>query len=77
MARDRRADASRGPYPVSRSRAVVMQDLALNDGSGGLIAVEAQGNITVPFNSPGMYRGMVRSGESLHTEIFGGAAAKG
>ncbi|WP_319413316.1 isoaspartyl peptidase/L-asparaginase [uncultured Cohaesibacter sp.] len=49
---------------------VVMHDLANNDGSGGVIAVDRAGNITLPFNSEGMYRGYVRSGEEPHTEIY-------
>ncbi|MBK9216511.1 MAG: isoaspartyl peptidase/L-asparaginase [Chloracidobacterium sp.] len=33
------------------------------NGEGGLIAVDAQGNVTLPFNSEGMYRGWIdRSG---------------
>ncbi|WP_371060517.1 isoaspartyl peptidase/L-asparaginase family protein [Rhodosalinus sp. 5P4] len=49
---------------------VVMQDLAQNDGSGGLIAVDAAGRIAMPFNCEGMYRGMVRSGEPRKTLIY-------
>ena len=29
----------------------------LRPGDGGLIAVDGQGNITMPFNTPGMFRG--------------------
>ncbi|MFU8778459.1 MAG: isoaspartyl peptidase/L-asparaginase family protein [Roseovarius sp.] len=49
---------------------VVMQDLASNDGSGGLIAVDAQGNLSLPFNSEGMYRAYVTSGEPGVTAIY-------
>ncbi len=49
---------------------VVMQDLAPNDGSGGLIAVDAQGNIAMPFNCEGMYRGEVGSGRDPVTQIY-------
>ena len=49
---------------------VVMQDLALNDGSGGLIAVDAAGNIAMPFNSPGMYRGCIELGGPTKTFIY-------
>lgn len=39
-------------------------------GEGGLIAVDAMGNITLPFNSEGMYRGSVaESGLTIH--IYG------
>lgn len=36
---------------------VVMDVLAPNDGSGGLVAVDARGNVAMPFNCGGMYRG--------------------
>ena len=49
---------------------VVMQDLALNEGSGGLIAVDAAGNIAMPFNSPGMYRGCIERGGRARTFIY-------
>ncbi|MEX3317050.1 isoaspartyl peptidase/L-asparaginase family protein [Sulfitobacter sp. PS-8MA] len=49
---------------------VVMQDLAKNDGSGGMIAVDRHGNITMPFNAQGMYRGMVRKGSAPETSIY-------
>ncbi|MEP2427200.1 MAG: isoaspartyl peptidase/L-asparaginase [Tateyamaria sp.] len=47
-----------------------MQDLANHDGSGGVIAVDAAGNIAMPFNSQGMYRGMVRKGLAPETSIY-------
>lgn len=50
--------------------AVVMEDLAPNDGSGGLIAVDRLGNVSMPFNCEGMYRGMVRQGEDAQTFIY-------
>ncbi|WP_323039199.1 isoaspartyl peptidase/L-asparaginase [Gemmobacter sp.] len=50
--------------------AVVMEDLAPNDGTGGLVAVDRHGNIAMPFNCEGMYRGMVRQGEEAKTLIY-------
>ncbi|SFP98919.1 isoaspartyl peptidase/L-asparaginase family protein [Tranquillimonas alkanivorans] len=52
------------------ARHVVMNDLAPNDGSGGVIAVDAEGNIALPFNCEGMYRGFVRAGETPVTKIY-------
>ena len=49
---------------------VVMQDLAPNDGSGGVIAIDAQGRIAMPFNCEGMYRGMVGHDTPLSTSIY-------
>lgn len=38
-------------------------------GEGGLIAIDSQGNISMPFNSQGMYRGMKNERKSF-TEIY-------
>ena len=38
---------------------VVMDKLVSIQGEGGLIAVDAAGNIEMPFNSEGMYRGSI------------------
>lgn len=39
-------------------------------GEGGLIAVDAFGNVTLPFNSAGMYRGYIQSGSVVQVEIY-------
>ncbi|HSU26609.1 MAG TPA: isoaspartyl peptidase/L-asparaginase, partial [Pyrinomonadaceae bacterium] len=39
-------------------------------GEGGLIAVDATGNIVLPFNSEGMYRGFVSTDGGLSVEIY-------
>ena len=49
---------------------VVMEDLGKNDGSGGVIAVDRDGNIALPFNCEGMYRASVRSGEGAEIAIY-------
>ncbi|WP_176250791.1 MULTISPECIES: isoaspartyl peptidase/L-asparaginase family protein [unclassified Sulfitobacter] len=49
---------------------VVNDDLAQNDGSGGVIAVDAQGNIAMPFNCEGMYRGSVTHENRFETLIY-------
>ena len=49
---------------------LVMTSLPMIGGSGGLIAVDAKGNICLPFNSEGMYRGFARVGEALQTAIY-------
>jgi L-asparaginase / beta-aspartyl-peptidase len=38
-------------------------------GRGGLIAVDAAGNMALPFGTEGMYRGWWRAGEALRTAI--------
>jgi beta-aspartyl-peptidase (threonine type) len=49
---------------------VVMKRLPRIDGRGGLIAVDARGNVTLPFNTDGMYRGFARVGEAPVTAIY-------
>ncbi|GGM87592.1 isoaspartyl peptidase/L-asparaginase [Dyadobacter beijingensis] len=40
---------------------VVMKKLVERGGEGGIIAVDRDGNIAMPFNSEGMYRGYIKS----------------
>lgn len=49
---------------------VVMVKLPPQDAEGGLIAVDAQGNYTMPFNSEGMYRGVVTGNGTKKIEIY-------
>lgn len=49
--------------------AVVLQTLPLIDGRGGLIAVDRFGNVCLPFNTEGMYRGHARGAEPPQTAI--------
>ncbi len=39
-------------------------------GEGGLIAVDAKGNVALPFNSEGMYRGFVKNNGEIVVEIY-------
>ncbi|MDO9526355.1 MAG: isoaspartyl peptidase/L-asparaginase [Gemmobacter sp.] len=59
-----------GQSLVAAADWVVMRDLAENDGSGGLIAVDSAGTVTMPFNSEGMYRGMIELGGPSQTFIY-------
>ncbi|MEQ9919125.1 isoaspartyl peptidase/L-asparaginase [Pectobacterium aroidearum] len=49
---------------------VVMEKLVRMDGIGGLIAVDKAGNIALPFNSEGMYRGYGYVGEEPVADIY-------
>lgn len=49
---------------------VVMDALPAIGGSGGLIAVDAQGRLSLVFNTEGMYRGHARVGEAPQTAFF-------
>ena len=52
------------------SRAVVIDMLAPAGGTGGIVAVDHAGNVSLPFNCSGMYRGMVKSDGRLLTAIY-------
>src|SRR5437660_6207144 len=47
-----------------------LDNVAKLGGSGGLIAIDRQGNITLPFNTSGMYRGYVDPNGKLVVEIY-------
>jgi isoaspartyl peptidase/L-asparaginase-like protein (Ntn-hydrolase superfamily) len=53
----------------------VIEDLAGVGGSGGLIAVDAAGNVALPFNSNGMYRGKVGADGVALTAIWGASGS--
>ena len=48
----------------------VLDKVAKLGGTGGLIAIDRQGNITLPFNTSGMYRGYVDPNGKLVVEIY-------
>ncbi|MET3377739.1 isoaspartyl peptidase/L-asparaginase family protein [Variovorax paradoxus] len=52
------------------THAVVQQSLPAIGGTGGLIAVDRHGNLSLAFNTEGMYRGHARGDEAPHTAIF-------
>lgn len=52
------------------ARAVVSDVLPTIGGRGGLIAVDARGNVSLPFNTEGMYRGHARVGEPVWSAVF-------
>ena len=49
---------------------VVHKKLVAIGGEGGLIALDAKGNIELPFNSEGMYRAMKKSNGNLYIGIY-------
>ncbi|MGH8842315.1 MAG: isoaspartyl peptidase/L-asparaginase family protein [Advenella sp.] len=49
---------------------VVFEKLPAIGGVGGLIAIDAQGNVALPFNSEGMYRGYLRIGQDPVVGIY-------
>jgi L-asparaginase / beta-aspartyl-peptidase len=61
----------RGLTLTDAANEVIMKKLKELGGTGGVIAVDKSGNIAMPFNTAGMFRGYVTSGGDLKTAIFG------
>ncbi len=49
---------------------VIMEKIPALGGSGGLIAIDCQGNIAMPFNCAGMYRAMAYVGDAPSVGIY-------
>lgn len=49
---------------------VVMKQLVDIGGEGGLVAADTKGNISMPFNSSGMYRASRKEGEAAFVAIY-------
>ncbi|MGK7389164.1 MAG: isoaspartyl peptidase/L-asparaginase family protein [Candidatus Cyclobacteriaceae bacterium M2_1C_046] len=49
---------------------VVMDKLVEKGGDGGIVAMDAQGNIAMPFNTPGMYRGYIKEKGKATVKIY-------
>ncbi|EJU05576.1 N-terminal nucleophile aminohydrolase [Dacryopinax primogenitus] len=45
--------------PLAKASKTVIEELRVDGGMGGLIAVDLAGNYFFPMNSPGMYRGVI------------------
>ena len=52
------------------SHQVVQEKVLALGGSGGLVAVDKDGNVALPFNSEGMYRGYARVGGEVDVAIY-------
>jgi beta-aspartyl-peptidase (threonine type) len=55
----------------SATQRVIMDKLPRIGGRGGLVAVDAQGEVALPFNTEGMYRGYARAGGEPVCAIYG------
>jgi L-asparaginase / beta-aspartyl-peptidase len=62
--------AYRGDSLAQAADDVVNGELVRLGGDGGAIAVDRDGRIAMPFNSPGMHRGWIRTDGSRGTAVF-------
>jgi beta-aspartyl-peptidase (threonine type) len=56
--------------PLKEAAQAVLDKVARLGGTGGLIAIDREGNITLPFNTSGMYRGYVDPNGKFVVEIY-------
>ncbi len=60
-----------GGRTLQQASVNVIHDSVLElGGSGGLIAVDREGNVALPFNSEGMYRAYARTDEATEVAIY-------
>jgi beta-aspartyl-peptidase (threonine type) len=60
----------RGDALARAAEEVVNHVVVQLGGDGGAIAMDADGNIAMPFNSPGMHRGWIRTDGTRGTAVF-------
>jgi beta-aspartyl-peptidase (threonine type) len=71
VARDICARARYGNLPLGRAAAdVVLGELVRAGGEGGVIALDHEGHYTMPFNTAGMYRGVIGPDAVPHVDIY-------
>ncbi len=56
--------------PLAEACRLVSEKFRGIGGEGGLIAVDAAGNVAMPYNSPSMYRGYCSPEKGLYVAIF-------
>ena len=50
---------------------VIMNKLKSLGGTGGIIAMDKNGIVAMPFNTPGMFRGYIKAGGEINVAMFG------
>jgi L-asparaginase / beta-aspartyl-peptidase len=56
--------------PLKEAAQTVLEKVAKLGGTGGLIAIDHEGNMALPFNTAGMYRGYVDLNGKFMVEIY-------
>jgi L-asparaginase / beta-aspartyl-peptidase len=59
-----------GGHSLDRAAREVVEELGHIGGSGGLVAVGRDGEVALPFNCSGMYRGYVETDGIVYTAIY-------
>ena len=56
--------------PLARAASDTLAEIAALGGAGGLIALDREGNIALPFNTEGMARGALHPDGRISVEVF-------
>ncbi len=59
-----------GKESLAKAAEDVVTELGLKGGSGGIIAVDAAGEVVLPFNGEGMYRGRIDADGIARTGVY-------
>ncbi len=70
VARDVAARVEFGQQPVAQAAQATIDKVAKLGGDGGLVALDRQGNVAMPFNSEGMYRGFIKADGKSQIQIY-------
>jgi beta-aspartyl-peptidase (threonine type) len=70
VARDVSAQMEYKGATLQEAAAASLEKVARLGGDGGMVAIDHNGNIAMPFNTPGMYRGFHLSTGANAIEIF-------
>lgn len=55
---------------VASAASQTIEHIASLGGDGGLIALDSKGNVALPFNTAGMYRGYITESGTIYTFIY-------
>ena len=56
--------------PLKKAAAAAIEKVGQLGGTGGLIAIDREGDFAMPFNTSGMYRGTVDADGKISVEIY-------
>ncbi len=63
--------AYQGKSAQAAADLVIQKKITEMGGLGGVIVMDAKGNVAISFNTEGMYRGYLKAGEQPHIQIYG------
>lgn len=56
--------------PLTEAAATVIDNIGVMGGDGGMIALDNNGNLAMPFNTAGMYRGAITESGEIELAIY-------